>query len=84
MFVIHYGSISNKIFASRPNRASGCAKPLLRDEQARLSRFAAGIAERVARLRLGDRALRISTALRAFAPLCDDFIVAPDGSFVGE
>jgi hypothetical protein len=22
--------------------------------------------------------------LRAFVPLCDDFIMAPDGSFVGE
>ncbi|HKO61409.1 MAG TPA: hypothetical protein VJV03_09635 [Pyrinomonadaceae bacterium] len=33
--------------------------------------------------------LRVSGAiddggLRAFSPLCDDFLIAPDGSFVGE
>ena len=36
-----------------------------------------------------ERSLRIAGAIddggrRAFKPLCDDFIMAPDGSFVGE
>ena len=37
----------------------------------------------------GQRTLRVVGAIddggwRAFKPMCDDFIIAPDGSFVGE